>query len=344
MRTLALTSLLLLGPQESGTVTLDQTGSLEEVVQALAEASGAPLRVSPEVDSKKEFSIRVKGAGFFEALDTVCRAHGKVTYLEPPKAPDEGQIELRPGAWTEFPSSYSKDFKVIVSEMVGFTSATLAGNEKWNRVCLCLLGPPWLNVREVRGTKSHWEIDEALDAQGNDVRAPVGGPEPAPRVDFVWHASVTKGNVVPRVFRLRAFDTDRGLRSLKGSAEVTVNTTKEVDLALAVGTTAETSVGTFAIESVKEIDPTPLGSYWKIGVSLKAAAGLKNLAQALEPRFRCGGKGLERSVFTVTFPREGWTFTATVRRTASAPQSLRLLVREGENRVQVPFEFKNVRF
>jgi hypothetical protein len=324
-------------------VTLDRSGTIDDAVQALTDASGATFKVLEGVD-RKEFSVKVAGASFFEALDAVCRAHGKVGYLASFKAPDEGPIELKPLAWVEYPSAYVQDYKVLLTEFAGFTSAVTGSSQQWARVGLVVLGPPWLNIRPARGDRSRWEIDEAFDQDGKDLRPGTADPEPAQRVDFVWHAAITKGNVVQRVVRLKPFDVDKGLKSLKGSAEFTANLTQEVVVPLEVGKTLETPVGTVAVDAVQELDPTPQGSSWKITMSLKAAPGVRTLATAFDPRHRFGGQGLEPHVHLLGLPRDGWTFTAAIARSPIRPESVKILVRLGENKVKVPFAFKDVRF
>ena len=154
MRFLAV-AMLLLQAQDGGRITLDRNGTVEEAAQALSKASGATIRVLDGVDPKP-FACRVAKATFFEALDALCRAHGNIRYFEAPKGPDEGQIELRPGTWIDFPSCYSEDFKVVISEMAGFTGTTSVGNTRWNRVMMSLWGPPWIRVQDDQTAKTMW--------------------------------------------------------------------------------------------------------------------------------------------------------------------------------------------
>jgi len=342
MRTLALL-LLFLPAQEPGRISLDRNGTIEEAMQALSSASGASIRVTSEVDAKA-FPVQVRDARFFEALDAVCRAHGQARYLDAPKGPDEGSLEIRPGAWIEYPSCYEAEYKVIVSELAGFTSATATSNERWGRVFLAVFGPPWVRVRDDEGAKAQWTLDEALDANGVDLKIPPRDPDPIQRVDMVYHSTYWKANVVSRAFRLKPFDPDRGLRSLKGSAQFFVTNSKEITLPLAEGKTVETPVGTLTVDAVREPEQTPQGTLQRVAISLKPSKGIKTLRDALDGRFRCEGKDFENRVYTLTLPREGLSFEAVIRRAAAPPPAIRLIVRDGIRYVRVPFSFKDVRF
>jgi len=334
-----LLAVLLLAPaQEPEKIRLDHQGTLTEAAESLSTATDATIKVLDDVDPKS-FAVKIDNAGFFEALDAVCRAHGAVAYIQGSVAPYEGQVELRPAPWKEYPSSYWQDFKVVVTEVAGFTSAVSSGPERWTRVYFSLLGPPWLAVRERTRAASWWDIDEALDADGNDVRA-AANSEPAQRVDFVFHGSLTKGNLISRVCRFKAFDVDKGLKSLKGSVQLTAEIPKEIEVPLAAGKTVETPAGTVTVDSIQEFEPQA----WRITLTLTPADKIRSLGQAFDSRHRFTGKGFDNRVYTATLPRDGWTFSYVLRRVPVAPESLRLLARTGEQKIKVPFAFKDVRF
>lgn len=329
---------LLAPAQEPARIRLEHQGTLSEAAESLSAATGATIKVLDGVDPKA-FGVKVESAGFFEALDAVCRAHGGVSYIQGSVAPYEGQVELKPVPWKEYPSSYWQDFKVVVTEVAGFTSAVSSGPERWNRVYFSLLGPPWLAVRERTRAASWWDIDEALDADGNDVRGS-DNSEPGQRVDLVFHGSLTKGNLISRVCRFKPFDVDKGLKSLKGSVQLTAEIPKEVEVPLAAGKTAETPAGTVTVDSVQEFEPQA----WRITLTLKPGDKIRTLGQAFDSRHRYTGKGFDNRVYIATLPREGWTFSYVLRRQPAAPESIRLLARTGEQKIKVPFAFKDVRF
>ena len=158
--------LALAAAQEPGRINIERTGTLDEIAEDLKARSGATFRVDEKVD-RKSFAVKVEGAGFFEALDAVCRAHGAARYLNHPTGPEEGKIDLLPGLWVEYPSSYFGDFKVIVSELTEHKAELPVGSKRWARVYLVLLGPPWLSVKDSTIPKSNWTLEEAKDADGN---------------------------------------------------------------------------------------------------------------------------------------------------------------------------------
>lgn len=336
-------ALLLLLAQEGGRITLDRTGSVEEAGQDLSNASGAVIRVLEGADPKT-FTVRASKAGFFEALDAVCRAHGKVRYFDARRGPDEGQIDLRPADWVEYPSVYAGDFKILVSELAEFNGSTTLGKTRFSRVFLTVFGPPWQRIQDDGPIKPYWTLDEALDAQGGDVRPPLGDPEPPQAVELVYHSRFLRGNVISKPFRLRAFDPDQGLRSLKGGIRVSVSATKEVEVPLTAGTTVESPAGTLTVDAVREADRTPRWTIWRASLTLKPAKGVKGLRQAFEGRFRCTGEDLEGRIWALNLPKEGWSFEVLIGGPPALPSAIRLMAREGDRRIDLPFEFKNVRF
>lgn len=342
MRTL-IAAMVLLQAQDGRRITVDHSGSFPDAVQALVTASEARLRVRDGVDPKPVV-LKLSKATFFEALDTLCRAHGKVRYFEAPRGPDEGQIELSPNDWIEYPSSYSEDFKVIVSEMAGFAGDTSVASTRFTRVYLSVWGPPWLRLQDDQVAKTMWTVEEARDAAGQDVLPPAGDPEPPQAIDLLYSSRFYSGNAVSKTLRLKPFDLDRGLQSLKGYVRVSVAPTKEVEIPFEPGKSAETPAGTLTVESLSEPLKTRFGPLYKAKVSLKPAKGIVNLRGALETRFRCAGAEFENKVYPLTFPRDGWSFEMAVRTNDAPPSAVRLITREPARRITVPFEFKNLRF
>lgn len=342
MRILAL--LLLLAPaQDTTLITIDRTGTMEEAAQALSAASGASLKVHEEVDPKA-FAVRATKVGFFEALDAVCRAHGKARYFDPPKGPDEGTFEIRPGAWIDYPSVYVDDFKVVVTDLAAFTGTVTAGSTRWNRVFVTVFGPPWLRLQDDPTFKPYWTLDDARDSDGNDVQTPAGETGPPQAVDLLYYPRFNKGNVVSKVFRMKPFDPDKGLQVLKGNVQVTVAHTKEVKVPLTAGNTVDTPAGTLTVDAIGEPENAPVGKTWRVKLSLKPAKGVRTLRQAFEGRYRAEGAEFEGRVFILTFPKDGFSFDVVIRRATALPPSVQLMARDGDRRVSVPFEFKNLRF
>src|SRR5262245_18779211 len=67
------------GPKEVPKISLDKTGDFHALVKELEEITGGPIKLGRGIESKA-VSIKVKDAGFYEALDALCRAHKDATY------------------------------------------------------------------------------------------------------------------------------------------------------------------------------------------------------------------------------------------------------------------------
>src|SRR5579864_8202092 len=94
--------LALAATQEPGRITIDRTGTIDEIVEDLTVASGAAIRVDNAV-GKTPFAVKVSGATFYEALDAICRAHGGACYLHSPIGPVEGKVDLVAGKFLDVP-------------------------------------------------------------------------------------------------------------------------------------------------------------------------------------------------------------------------------------------------
>ena len=344
MRAAALAVLALLAAaQDPPRVSLDRTGSLADLAQAFSEATGTPVVIDENVKlDPKPLTIKVADVTFFEALDALCRAHGNIRSAAPPYGAEEGGVTLRPGPWADYPSVYTPDAKVIVSEYAAFNAVTSAGSQRFGRVYLSVLGAPWLRVQTGPGAKPTWTLDQALDADGKDLLVPPRDPEPAQTVDLIYSPRFWKGNSTSRVFRLRAFDPDRGLQVLKGSVSLSVSATKEVEIPLAVGKSVDTPVGKLGVDAVREPDATAAFPTWRVAFTLKEPKPGTSLRQAFEGRFRCDA--LPGRVYLLTLPKDGVSFEAVIRGPQNLPPSLKIMVRDGDRRTEIPFEFKNVRF
>lgn len=336
MRLLFVALLAAPPPQEAGKVTLEKKARFSTLVGDLTRATGCSFKVQPGVEDK-EVAVTVRDAGLFQALDALCRAHGGAGYFDPRgggDGEDGPEIEIRPIAWTEHPSAYSGPFKVAATHYVRRRFRTDRGERAGVRVHLAMFAPPSIRVNWQGGAHLNWAFAEARDAAGRDVKDPEGGLEP--KVSL--YAGLYGGmNVDEETVLLREFDLDGGLSLLRGTVALTVPDTREIRIPLDAGSEAATPAGTLAVESCK-----PHGDdEWRVRLRLK---DLKPGAR-LETAFLDYGK-VEHDT--------GWTYlsvfseTKTIEARAvfvpAKPGWIKLYAREGERKVEVPFEIKDVRF
>lgn len=342
MRAPVLLVLLLFPGQEAGLVTIDRQGSIGHVLQDLRAQTGVSIHTDDAVDPKA-IAVNLSKLGFYEALDAICRVHGNVMYSSAPSGPDVDRLELKPAPWIEFPSVYTSAFKVLISEMAGFTAVQAERKQDWARVYLVAFGPPWIRIHEEAGARADWTIDEVKDADGKDLLLPKNLQERDQRLDILWHGRYYEGNVTREIVQLRAFDLDRGLQILRGRLRLTVADTKEIEIPVEAGKSVETSAGTITVESVKEHDKTERGVTWRVAMSLKPKGDAVPLRQVLENRFRSEPDPDRGPWQDLELPKTGAAFESVVRNAAKRPTSVKLYVREGERRLLVPFTFKDVR-
>jgi hypothetical protein len=326
--------------QEPGRIAIDRTGTIDELVEELIAASGAAIRIDNAVD-KRAFAVKVSGATFYEALDAICRAHGGACYLHSPIGPVEGKVDLVAGKFLDVPSCYVGDLKVIIPEFTEHTAELPVGPKHWCRASVLVLGPPWLRVASANNAKAVWTLEEARDADGKDVLPSPTEGEPDHRLDLAYGPTVWKGNLVYRTFRLHPFDLDRGLSILKGKVQLTVGDAKEIAIPFEEGKTIDTPVGTISVDSIREAKDK-IAPVYHMGLTLQPVAGIKNLKQAIETRYRVDGEGRENLHWMLDLPNAGMSFTGSVR--APKPGTIRIVVHQGERRLDVPFEFKAVKF
>lgn len=94
-------------------VTLEaKNRPLREVFEALARQASTPLDLE-EVPEGERVTVSVQGKPFWEAVDLVCRASGKVTYEADP---ERGAV-LAPGACGDVPRRYSGGFAVFLDSI-----------------------------------------------------------------------------------------------------------------------------------------------------------------------------------------------------------------------------------
>ena len=339
MRLLLIVLLPVLLPQDADKVTLEKKARFSVLVAELSRASGCKFKIQEGVEDK-ELAVSIRGAGLFQALDALCRAHGNAGTFDPRgggDGEDHPEILIRPIAWTEYPSAYSGTFKVAATHYVRRRLRTEGGGRDLVLVHLALFAPPSIRVDWGGGARLDWSFSSARDVDGKDVLPPKDeGESSSPKVTL--YAGLDWGtNVAEETATLREFDLDRGLSLLRGSATLTVPDTREIRIPLDPGREAVTPAGTLAVESVK-----PHGDdEWRVLLRLKDAKP----AARLETAFLDHGKIEHDTGWTyLAVSGETRTIEARVVFVRAKPGWIKLYAREGERKIEVPFELKDIRF
>ena len=321
----------LLSAQEPPKITVETRARLSEVIKAIEKASGCRIPIAPIVEDK-EISVSIREAGFFQALDAVCRAHGNLRSFDPAVSRHgrDHTLTLTAGAPIDFPTGYSGPFKVFVTAMNGMKSRSVDGVQAWSLIHLVFMAPPSMPV-DNRGA---WKILEARDAEGKSVLLP---EDDWPREQIsIADSDFFYGNLITTTQYFRAFDLDRGLALLKGEVNASVCDFKEALIELTPGKEADVPVGKIRVDGVSE----PEANSWRIALTLKPTAPEARLLQLLDSRVQVDSVNWDY----LNVPRDGHSFEIEAFRAARKPSWVRLRFRTGARPVTVPFELRDVRF
>lgn len=326
----------LTGLQDSSTTSIEKTAKFPDLVRTLGKAFACNIAVDDGVEPK-EVALSVHDAGFFQALDALCKAHGNVNYFDSESertGKEQHDFRLFPGIWTEYPSAYSGPFKVIATALNRFQVRGIDGEQTSTCVHLVLLGPPGCRVDWGSGSQSHWSLEAAKDGAGANVLWK--GFQPPQQVT-VGRSQFLEGNVAYTSETLRDFDLDRGLSLLKGKVTLTTADSKEVRLPLDPGAEVEIPGGKLKFEGVTEHDENSS----RIAISYLPLKGNGDVSKVLEHRVCFGSRGWE--YLRLSSEHLG-TFEIEAFHMGIKPTWVKLRVRSGERKVDVPFELKDVRF
>jgi len=323
--------------QEAGPVTLEKRERFSVLAEEISRATSCVIKVLSGVQDR-EVQVSLREAGLFQALDAICRAHGNAGYLHPRWAdPDENhrEIRLRPIAWVDYPSSYSGPFRVFAAQYVRERLRTDRGSRDGVRVHLALLAPPSLPLDWQSGTKVRWSFAEVRDADGRDVLRP-----PGERVSPLVHltAGVETGlNSDETSLLLKGFDLDRGLSVLRGSVGLSVPENRPIRFPLEEGREAATPAGPLVVESVK-----PHGERsWRILLRFRE---LKEGADLDKVFLEHGRIEHDSGSVRLDVLEDQRAIEIRALFLAAKPGWVELRVREGERKIEVPFEIRDVRF
>jgi hypothetical protein len=327
-----LLSALLLGAlQDPARVTFEKSGSCRALAEELSKAFRESVQVDKELEDKT-VELKVKDAGFFQALDALCRAHGALTYVEEEfRDRKKREMVLRSGTWVDYPTSYWGHFKVQVASFIRLKTRSERGEKSWVRVELEVFHPPSLSV----GYLEKFDITEALDGSGKDVRAQ--DEEPSELVRFEGSGGYLHSQSRETYFR--DFDLAKGLGKLTGSISLDTARRVPVRVALDVGSKTETPAGAILVKSVEEIK-TANGSRWMVVIKY-------------EPRDPKPGRLNEPFESMVRFDDEQEHYESISRQgeveiktwnEGPRPKALFLIARADPAKVTLPFSFKDVVF
>lgn len=313
------------GPGEDR-ITLEAKGRFSAVVERFERATGCRVPLDPAVEDR-EVDVAVRNAGFFEALDALCRAHGDAGYLERPFNPDrfEPALPLLPGAWRDYPASSSGDFKVSVLHFLRERVRSDRGDSARVRLHVGVFTPP--HLPPTRPGQVEWSLTEVRDADGKDVLPPRGERPLGPRIQL--STSFDRSHRFQgTALDLSDFDLDRGLSLLKGEASFRVFAGEEVRVPLEAGRTVESPGGTLDVRSMEPLGP----GGWKI------------VLEGDPDRFLGRARVHRLDGWCVLAPGERGTIEARTPPLAAKPEWITLRARGKGLPVQVPFELKDVRF
>jgi hypothetical protein len=328
MRPFLLAATLVCSFQDPPTITLEKAATVQAAAGEIAKRFGEKLKVEPEIDDKA-VELKVRGAGYLQALDALCRAHGGITYFEDENLQGSEELVLRPGTWVEFPTSYSGPFKVIVTSFTRIKMRSRRGDQSWVCVNVQVLSPPSISAQQP-ATARGMELVAARDAAGQDVLFPT------PRAEIDEIVRIGAGGIP-----VKDFDVSKGLSRLEGKTWMEVARRVPVRIPLDVGAKIDAPHGTLLVQSVSEIKKE-VGSLWL--VSLK-----------YEPR-EAEGPGMARMFESTARFDEGEEFFAGMygdsdRRAdirteeeGPRPKALFLKARADLRTVEVPFSFANILF
>jgi len=330
-------------PKDPPKVTLDETGDFQALVQELAGKFGGGVRLRRGIPSK-DVSVKVRDAGFFEALDALCRAHKEATYCPVDEESDREDFILAPAPWVEHKASYHGHFKTVLLSMKRHVQATPRGETTHAQVDIATFVPPWLSLGGVSGTVLGKEIGTAVAADGRDLRLPENEDLPDDDMD-VSDTPFFRGRVAHRRIYLRDFDLSKGLKSFSGTMTFRSVESKVVRMACGKGTSLELPKGRLSVDSVTELEKAGDKNSWRIAISFTPNEKSKEDPVAL-PDVLLEGVMYDGSArwSRLDLPWKGSSFMVETNPLDRAPAWLKFKLITAEREHEIPFQFSNVAF
>jgi hypothetical protein len=339
----ALLATLLLAPQDPPKVTYDDSGEFRLLVMDLERRFKGRVRFEKGL-AGKEVSVSLKDAGYYEALDALCRAHKEATYFPLyDSEPRLSQLKLVPGTWIELPAFYHGHFKTMVVGMSRAVRGLPTGDEGGVQVHLALFSPPWIPIGYHACSHADIAVEEAVAANGRDVRIPED-EDPDEQFDMDC-APDLEGPLQVQTIRLRDLELSRGLKVLRGTFKLTAAESKVRRLEATPGSVLETPIGRLRVDEVKEFDRDGDEARWRVVLSVSFKDSVKDHS---EPFSRI----MERSVFyeglggwtSMNFPWKSNSLRIETDSLEKPPRWIDLKIRGAEKTHEVPFKFLDLAF
>ena len=320
----------LVQAEDGPKITIDATASFRDHLVEIQRQSRERNFSSEHPDGS--VTLRVKNAGFYEALDALCRAHGNMSYLSDVLSDEPLQIETKP--WIEYPCVYTGPYKIVVVGLARFKMRAEEGEGDWTRVHIALFVPPSASTRRFRPA-AKWSCREAIDASGASVLPP---SDDDPRELAVLAEKPQLAGAACHGILLKDFDTAKGLRSLAGKAEVEIDTLTELSLRAEPGSTVETPQGSVIVKSVSEFEKSDAGSTWRVTLEYTPKDRTKS-ESPFDSDMKIDGEWADTFGVVV---EPGKPFEVKTWRVVPRPKAVVLRLRTGTRTVAVPYEFKNL--
>lgn len=335
--TFALLIALLAAAQDPPKITIEKTGAFADLVRELASKRGTKIELHKDIEAK-DITISVRDAGYFEALDALCRAHGGANYTEENNRwPRPAGFTLNAKPWVEYPASHHGDFKTMIEGFVGFRTRSVDGEGAWARARVIVFGPPGVKILGTDDNPMPVDI-EAIDADGKDVRA-----DAATQINEQTEVAVRTfrdDNTACLSLVMKPFDLSKGLRTLKGKASMTVADVADVRLNVESGQRAEISAGSLAVTTVAESRDV-LGPKWRLTLKYEPKGKPVPLDRLVDFYARYDGSRHEREYLS---PRIEGDLVEIEVRAPHRPAWVELQIRSNVRTLELPFEFKDVVF
>jgi hypothetical protein len=325
-------------------VTYEDSGDFRLLVMDLERRFKGRARFEKGIESRN-VSISVRDAGYFEALDALCRANKEATYIRRVKDEStEEALRLSPVPWIELPTSYHGHFKAAVVAMVRTVRATPKGDEADVQVGVALFSPPWISLSYYSGSGVNLVVEEAIDSGGRDVRI---SEENMPALVFDDNYTLNlQGPVCELTTRLKDVDLSKGLKSLRGTFKVTAADSRVARMEAKEGSVLETPFGRLTVDGVKEFDRDGESARWRIALSFAPKEKLEDrgepLSQVLERRVSYDGIPYYSQWSPLELAWKGTSLRVETAPMARAPRWIEFKLRGPEREFEVPIRFTDV--
>ena len=332
-------------PADPPKVAVKESGDFRLLVKELELKYAGRIKFVGKIPAK-DVSVSLPEAGFYEALDALCRAHGEATYFIPrvDDWTERPHVTVVPATWVEYPSCYSGHFKVAVVSMAREVRVGPEGESQRATAGLVLFAPPWMSVSWSSGAQVDWTVDEAKDAGGRDVL------EPKKETTVDGHqlgiAPQGPGNYSGHEVGLLDFDMSKGLSSISGKVKAKILESKIERMEAKTGATVACPSGTLKVVSVTEMKNAEEGDEEedskgvRVVVRFEPKAGVKvdNLESILEPRVRLDTEWSDWGYLNM----KGLAFEIEMSHPTRLPKWFELKIRGSERVCEVPFKIRDV--